>query len=652
MNPKFVIVSNGVVSPPQSFDDLMKSTNGMDHLVTTPPSSPMPMRSITSDSAKSIIKKESNVMAKEVVKKIIVNEDRKTGAVSPTTLSVYVSALGYFPLIVLLFGLSETARVIASVWLSEWSSHSTDNTNYFLYMYVVISSGQLLFSLCSQILSAVCGNAAAKQLHNRMYDRLILAPMNFFHSNPLGRILNRFSKDVGDIDKNLSAMFGMTLNVTFGLVSTLLLLAGTAYLSVLALIPLLIAFYYLQGYYRASSREIKRMDSISRSPIYAHFTQVQEGIDTVLAFNKTEFVTSQIADLIDNHIRFNLAQMSCNRWLGIRLEFYGGAIVLVTALFIVNARDSLAVGIAGLALSTALQVTGGLGGIVRVGAMLENSLNSVERAHEYALTDTENIFGQSGVHPPAGWPKLGSITYDSVVAVYSSSRIKPVLNNVSFTISGGEKIGIIGRTGAGKTSLVLTLFRILEIQSGTISIDGVDISKIPLKELRRVLGIIPQDPIVFEGTVRENIDPFKSYSDSEISAALADAYLTNVKLDHALVQGGKNLSAGQRQQICLARVLLRRPKILVLDEATSSLDSVTDNLVVETIRNEFKLSTVITIAHRLHTVMDSDLLIALDSGEIAEIGSPTELIDKPNGLFASFAKDAGLSTSKYLRDRM
>ena len=642
VNPKFVIVSNGVVSPAQSFDELMKNNTTFAALVNKVSSCP----SESQDEVKKIEDAEKFLDPKKItnVKQIIVKEDRKTGAVSQSTVSVYISALGKFPLIVLFCGLSETARVLASIWLSDWSG-----TFSYLSIYVLISLAQLVFSLASQILTATCGNAAAGQLHYRMFDRLIIAPMNFFHSTPLGRILNRFSKDVGDLDKNLAAMFGMSLNVTFSLISTLLLLAGTAYLTVLAMVPLMIAFFYLQGYYRATSREIKRMDSISRSPIYAHFSQIQEGMDTVLAFNKGDFVKMQNANFIDNHIRFNLMQMSCNRWLGIRLEFYGGAIVLATALFIVSARTSLPVGIAGLALSTALQVTGGLGGIVRVGAMLENSLNSVERVHEYASIESENVMGNSVV-PPSGWPKNGSFSYKNVIAAYRNA--KPVLNNISFCISGGQKVGVIGRTGAGKTSLILTLFRILEIESGTITIDGIDIAKLPLKELRKTLGIIPQDPIVFEGTVRDNIDPFNIFSDEEITNALAAAHLTNLPLDHCIVQGGKNLSSGQRQQVCLARVLLRRPKILVLDEATSSLDAVTDNLVVETIRDEFKHSTVITIAHRLHTIVDSDLLIALDSGEIGEIGSPAELIHKPDGIFASLVKETGSSTSKYLRDRI
>jgi ABC-type multidrug transport system fused ATPase/permease subunit len=391
------------------------------------------------------------------------------------------------------------------------------------------------------------------------------------------------------------------------------------------------------------------MDAISRSPIYAHFQQVQTGIDTVIAFGKKDSVKLENAKFIDNHIRFNLAQMSTNRWLAIRLEFYGGALVLVTALFIVGARNYMTSGVAGLALSTALQVTGALGGIVRLGAMLENSMNSVERISEYTLVDGEKF---SGAVPPHNWPSRGDIRYESVVAVYAGSSPLPVLRSISFSVSGGKKIGVVGRTGAGKTSLVMTLFRILEIQSGVISIDGIDIRNLSLAALRGALGIIPQDPIVFEGTVRDNIDPFRRYSDDQILDALSAAHLTNLNLGLGLVQGGKNLSAGQRQQICLARVLLTRPKILVLDEATSSLDSVTDTLVLETIKREFKTSTVITIAHRLHTVIDSDLILGLDAGELVEVGSPRELINRPNGLLASLIADTGAATAAALRDRI
>ena len=596
---------------------------------------------------------------KPAAAKLVTKEDRQTGAVSTQTVGVYVDALRYFKTIVAMYALTEITRVIASVWLSEWSSNTEQVDNpiaYYLSIYVILSFAQLGFSLVSQILGAVCGNSAARILHSKMFDHLILAPMRFFHSTPLGRILNRFSKDVGDVDKNLAAMFGMTLSVSMGLVGTLAVLAATAYYTVIGFIPVLVAFYYCQLYYRASSREIKRMDSISRSPIYAHFQQIQEGIATVTAFNKLGFVTNQNGQFIDNHIRFNLAQMSTNRWLGIRLEFYGGALVLLTALFIVSTRSVIAVGIAGLALSTALQVTGALGGIVRLSAMLENSLNSVERIHEYSCVESE--IGNVGLPAPKSWPSVGSITYTNVVAYHKPPNPsdlngpQPVLKFVSFSVRGGEKVGVIGRTGAGKTSLIMTLFRIIEVTEGSICIDGVDISKISLKQLRSALGIIPQEPIVFEGSLRDNIDPFHQYTDAEVGAAVQAAHLQSIQLDHAIVQGGKNLSAGQRQQVCLARVVLRRPKILVLDEATSSLDAVTDKLVSDTISSEFATSTVITIAHRLHTIVESDLLIALDNGRIGEIGSPQDLIGKEDGLFASLVHETGTATSKHLKERI
>jgi ABC-type multidrug transport system fused ATPase/permease subunit len=369
----------------------------------------------------------------------------------------------------------------------------------------------------------------------------------------------------------------------------------------------------------------------------------------VLAFHKSSLVTNQNSDLIDNHIRFNLAQMSCNRWLGVRLEFYGGAIVLVTALFVVWSRDKIPVGVAGLALSTALQLTSSLGGIVRLTAMLENSLNSVERVNEYSEIESENFIGQSV--PFSSWPSHGAIAYDNVTAFYRPYvDMEPVLRDISFVIRGGEKIGIVGRTGAGKTSLVMTLFRILEVSSGQITIDGVNIGSLSLSDLRRVLGLIPQEPIVFEGTVRDNIDPFRKYSDDEVMAALRAAHLY-LDLSHKLVVGGKNLSAGQRQQICLARVILRRSKILVLDEATSSLDVVTDNLVLDTIRTVFRESTVLTIAHRLHTIADSDRLLVLDKGRVAEMGSPKELISK-RGIFASMVNETGDTTKRFLLSAM
>ena len=641
---QFIVMSAGEVKAVGSYEDLIGTSDDFKALVATAGSripTPAPDRGaaevgVAAPAATTAAKKGQEVISKE---------DRRTGAVSNSTFSLYTKSMKYFWVILMLYIATEISRVAASIWLSEWSS-SEKSTRYFLLIYVGISAVQLAFSFVSQLLSAWCGQQAARSLHYSMYERLIIAPMSFFQATPIGRILNRFAKDVGDVDKNMAPMMGMTMSVFLGLFSTLGILAGTAYYTVLAFGPLLIAFYYLQAYYRSSSREIKRMDAVSRSPIYAHFQQIQNGIETVLAFQRSDSVIRESEKLIDNHIRFNLAQMSTNRWLGIRLEFYGGALVLVTALFVVSSRSFLSAGIAGLALSTALQVTGALGGIVRLGAMLENALNSVERIAEYSSVESEKISGL--VPPTTSWPSSGAVKYSHVVARYKAF---PVLRDVSFQILPGQKVGVVGRTGAGKTSLVMTLFRILEIESGLITIDGVDISQLSLEALRSVLGIIPQEPIVFEGSVRSNIDPFKRYSDEQVRDALKAAHLNSLDLDQSLIQGGKNLSAGQRQQVCLARVLLRRPKILVLDEATSSLDTVTDSLVVATIRSEFRDSTVITIAHRLHTIIDSDLILALANGELVEAGSPGLLANKPNGLFASLISGTGTSTAKSLRER-
>ena len=650
VKPLFIVVADGEVVGTGRFSDLISKNDEFKKIVSRVAISGDGTGKVSVVPGKTKTARSLSVERSEgETKKIIQKEDRQTGAVATSTVKTYLKAMRLFWLVLSLYALTELFRVLASVWLSEWSSSGSQSTLWFLGVYVSLSGVQLLLLLGSQLVSATSGQRAARELHARMFDRLIVAPMKFFHSTPLGRILNRFSKDVGDTDKNLAVMLGMTLSVYLGFLGTVVVLAFTAVWTVIAFVPLLVAFYYLQGYYRASSREIKRMDAISRSPIYAHFTQVQTGIDTVLAFGQSERVVNENSRLIDNHIRFNLAQMSTNRWLGIRLEFYGGALVLVTALFVVVVRDTMAVGIAGLALSTALQVTGALGGIVRLSAMLENSMNSVERIVEYSAVPSENLLGDSAVIPSAQWPRSGAIVYSQVSAAYGDS---PVLNGLDLKIIGGQKVGVIGRTGAGKTSLVMTLFRILEVSAGTITIDGIDTRKIPLKTLRAAIGIIPQEPMVFEGTLRDNVDPFHEFSDEQVDAALRASHLVSVPMTYAMTHEGKNLSAGQRQQVCLARVILRKPKILVLDEATSSLDAVTDNLVLATIREQFSHATVITVAHRLHTIIDSDVIIALDSGRVGEIGSPQELVENPDGLFASLIRETGPATSQYLCEQI
>ncbi|EER20620.1 mgATP-energized glutathione s-conjugate pump, putative [Perkinsus marinus ATCC 50983] len=539
----------------------------------------------TADSSEEMAKE------KEATKALVKTEERATGAVQWRIVKLYAKAMTWPITIIGMFTSSEGFRVTAAWWLSKWSAHpespAARNVAYYMGIYGVICLSQLVALFFGQIMTAIGGITAARNLHRRMYDCL------------------------------------------------------------LPFAPVLLAFYYVQNYYRCTSREVKRLDALTRSPIYNHFQQTQDGISTILAFRKQDAMDAVNSYLIDHHIRCNVVQMSSNRWLAIRLEAFGGFLVLITAVFLIMARNIINQGVAGLAISSALQITAALSMLTRVIAMAENAFNSVERIVGYSEVEPEAASVVESNRTPKDWPHDGKITYKMVTARYRSD-LAPVLRNVSFSIAGGEKVGVIGRTGAGKTSLLLTLFRIIEIESGRITIDGIDISTIGLRDLRSKLGIIPQDPLIFGGTLRSNVDPFGKHSDEEVSKALASAHLRNMPLSTSIAAGGGNLSAGQRQLVCLARVILRKSKILVLDEATASLDAQTDALVQLTIREAFAGCTVITIAHRLSTVIDGHRIIAMDRGQIVESGSPAELLSNPVGHLTRMVEDTGPASAKHL----
>uniref|UniRef100_A0A1B6IAS6 ABC transporter domain-containing protein n=2 Tax=Homalodisca liturata TaxID=320908 RepID=A0A1B6IAS6_9HEMI len=335
------------------------------------------------------------------------------------------------------------------------------------------------------------------------------------------------------------------------------------------------------------------------------------------------------------------------RWLSVRLETIGNTLIFFAALFAVLARDSLDPAIVGLSVSYALQITSNLNFAVHLASEVESNSVSIERVKEYSEIEQEAAW-EVQPKPKPEWPNQGVVQFQDYQVRYREG-LDLVLRGVTCTINPGEKIGIVGRTGAGKSSLTLCLFRIIEAAGGQIKIDGIDISKIGLGDLRSKLTIIPQDPVLFCGTLRMNLDPFGTYSDSDVWRALQLAHLGDfmrtltLGLQHPINEGGENLSVGQRQLVCLARALLRKTKLLILDEATAAVDLETDDLIQATIRREFRECTVLTIAHRLNTIMDSDRVLVLDKGLIKEFDSPQNLLKSSSTIFYGMAKDAGLT---------
>jgi ATP-binding cassette, subfamily C (CFTR/MRP), member 1 len=356
---------------------------------------------------------------------------------------------------------------------------------------------------------------------------------------------------------------------------------------------------WLQEFYRQSSRELKRIDAVSKSPIYAQFSETLNGVSTIRAFNSQLRFMGKNFQLNDAYSTAYFANNAANRWLGIRLELIGNIAVGTSALFAVlqNGNDPSTAGIVGLSVTYALDVTGTLNWAVRTFTQLESYMVSCERVREYSQMETEAPAIVESARPHASWPSEGRVKFDNVQLRYRE-ELEPALKGVSFETKAGEKVGIVGRTGAGKSTLAVALFRITEIFRGSILVDGTDVSQIGLDDLRTKLSIIPQDPVLFAGTVRSNLDPFEDYSDAEINETLSKVHMkewvdgTANGLLHEVQEGGSNLSVGQRQLLCMARALLRKAKVIIMDEATASVDMQTDNFIQETIREQFTGSTV------------------------------------------------------------
>lgn len=415
-------------------------------------------------------------------------------------------------------------------------------------------------------------------------------------------------------------------------------------------------------------QRIEKIDSVSRSPIYANFQESLNGVNTIRAYDQTSRFRFLNELRVDKNMKAYHPSINANRWLAVRLEFLGSVIILGAAGFAIFTLKSgtLSAGLVGLSVSYSLQITQSLNWIVRMTVDVETNIVSVERILEYSRLELEAPEIIEEKRPSPSWPQNGQIEFKNY-----STRYRPeldlVLKNINLSIQAKEKIGIVGRTGAGKSSLTLALFRIIEAAEGNITIDEINTSTIGLKDLRQKLSIIPQDSQVFEGSIRSNLDPFNKFTDDEIWKALELSHLkTHVlkmfkehqdeynsaddktgkeelfdALQVKLSEGGSNLSVGQRQLMCLARALLIPSHILVLDEATAAVDVETDQVLQTTIRSEFKNRTILTIAHRINTILDSDKVIVLDKGEVAEFNTPKELLKNKESLFYSLCKQGG-----------
>lgn len=537
----------------------------------------------------------------------------------------------------------------------ERQAETDRSVMFYLGVYISLSVLSMIIASLRVPLAFYMSLKASKTLFKQVLFAVMHTNLRWLDTVPVGRILNRLSADFDTIDNHLTLDITMMMRKLLPLFT--ICAAGilvSVYILPIAIVLLIAAWLIVQVFMRGA-RPVKRLESVTKSPVFEFFNASLSGISTLRAFQKSQVYTDRMFKLLDIWDGASMYNWVLNRWMAFRMSLVSQLFSTVLAAVVVGS-ESVDAAMAGFALSFAMEFSTNVLMATRAYANVELDMNAAERVVEYIELETEN---QGGEEPPAAWPTTGNIEVDDLTVAYAED-LPPVLKNVSFSIKNRERIGVIGRTGAGKSSLTLALFRFLNTRSGSIHIDGVDISKLNLASLRSRLAIIPQDPVLFSGTLRSNLDPFENHTDAELIECLSRVHLTNATPDNEsdgdslgksnnpfdhlsspISEGGGNLSQGQRQLLCIARSIVSRPKIMVLDEATSAVDMATDALIQRSIREEFDDSTLLVIAHRLSTIADFDRILVLGAGEVVEFGSPQELWHKKDGLFRDMCEHSG-----------
>ncbi|KAJ5788264.1 hypothetical protein N7457_003254 [Penicillium paradoxum] len=638
-------------------------------------------------------------------KKFVEDEKRETGSVR---LSVYLAFLNkggsvaFWLLTISVFLLFSCLMIGRAWWMNIWTGSSSNtrahpeqydvlfqhtmqptapvpqDDDLFMYLgvYIAISVTACIIGTVRYYFTLLAAVRASRNLFNGLIYSILRAPLRWLDTVPLGRILNRFTADFHAIDSRIGYDIGFFVNKMLEVFAVMIAGMLVDWMVIMFALILLAICLKLAVVYLAGARQIKRLESTAKSPVFEQFGSSLAGLITIRAFSKPDTYIEIIYHKVNRHAQAWWNLWVFNRWLAFRMNVVGAIFSTVTAALVIY-LPGISASLAGFALSFALQYNSAITMALRQYANIELNMNATERVLEYSNIEIEN---QGGADAPAAWPTEGNLEVHDLVVGYAPD-LPPVLNGLSFTVEKNQRVGVVGRTGAGKSSLTLALFRFLEARSGQIFIDGLDISKIKLHDLRSRLAIIPQDPVLFSGTVRSNLDPFDEYSDKELYDALArvrliseadDDQLTltsqttaphqisetgtttpntvqktnsNVftSLSATISEGGLNFSQGQRQLLCLARAIVSRPKIMVLDEATSAVDMETDALIQQSIRAEFgrNATTLLVIAHRLSTIADFDRILVMDAGKAAEFGSPRDLMGIEGGVFKNLVENSG-----------
>ncbi|KAJ5602624.1 hypothetical protein N7537_005580 [Penicillium hordei] len=665
------------------------------------------------------------------------SESKATGSIKWSTVSMYLRAMGpwyYWVGAVFVFCLQQLGSVSTNLWIRQWANsyHTSKfgtedagqyaaaahlklptfnvgsvgrvsswslpqlgassasevdgevNVAYYLSIYALLGFLYIVISMSREAVLFWGSLHASWKIHDRLLGAVMHAKFRFFDSTPLGQLMNRFSKDVESVDQEVAPVAIGMLHSLASVVMIVILISWITPGFLIAGVFITLVYTALGAVYLNSSRDLKRLESVQRSPLYQQFGETLNGIVTIRAYGDGPRF------MVDNHRRINaynrphIYLWASNRWLALRVDWTGALVSFFSATFVLLNVGTIDAGAAGLSLTYAVTFTENVLWLVRLYSEVQQNMNSVERVREYLDVDQEAAPVIEESRPGSDWPSQGAVEFNNYTTRYRSD-LDPVLKEVSFSVKAGEKVGIVGRTGAGKSSLALALFRGLEAEKGQIIIDGVDIGSIGLRDLRESITIVPQDPTLFTGTLRSNLDPFGLFSDEQIFTALRRVHLigSNISgtatpttassltatesnananangngvsssavtvidnknvfnnLDSQVSESGSNLSQGQRQLLCLARALLKNPRVLMMDEATASIDYATDAKIQETLR-ELSSSTIITIAHRLQTIIDYDKVLVLDHGRVIEYDHPWNLINKEDGLFRSMCDNSG-----------
>ncbi|KAF9182685.1 hypothetical protein BGZ51_004502 [Haplosporangium sp. Z 767] len=646
-------------TPEDKVDDVAKLQISEPSQETSPIRPAGPVKRPTFKRAKSSKIKEDDLKIEDDTNEVD-EEVTAEGSVGWNVYKFYIKTLGtvglvtFLTIVVGFFAMELNTQL----WLKRWGNENAmamatntepehSNQYWILTYFAWVMSSTLMLGVTIGISMLVMAQKASKKLHTSMLGPLIRSPMSFFDVTSSGKIVNRFSHDINAIDIELPLQFLNYIFIVLNAANIFAFCIASSPYFALIILPVGYGYYWLGGFFLVSSREIKRLDSAARSPMYAHFGETLGGLVTIRAFHDSDRFAVQATTLLDRSQQINYLTNSTTRWLQIMLETMSILVGTLVALLAILQRNSVDSGIFSIVLSQIGSLTMIMSRLLSTTCMIETSVVSVERVREYSELTPEARDVIPDSRTDESWPQRGGIVFKDYSTRYREG-LDLVLKNLDVTIQGGEKIGVVGRTGAGKSSITMALFRIIEAAEGSISIDGIDISTLGLHELRSRLTIIPQDPFLFGDSIRSNLDPFNKYTDSEIWAALESASLKNYiaslseGLSTTIENGGENMSLGQRQLISLARAMLAKgTRILCLDEATAAIDIETDNAIQRALRREFKDCTVLTIAHRINTIMDSDRILVLDNGRVSEFDPPQTLLQNKNGIFYSLATKSG-----------